>query len=45
MTSGGSAKSEIMPKQKLAEELHKSIIRTFEERKIYSYLVKINLGC
>ena len=43
MNSGG-ASSEIMPNKKLAEELHKPIIRIFQERKIYSYLLKINLG-
>ena len=29
-------KSEIMPTQQLAEELHKPIIRKFEKRKVYS---------
>ena len=43
-TSGGAVsradksavKSEIMSKQELAEELHKTIIRKFEKRKVYS---------
>ena len=34
-SAGGSAKNEIKPK-KLAEELHKTIIRKFEKRKVHS---------
>ena len=33
-TSGGVAKSEIMPNQNLVEELHKSVSRKFEKRKV-----------
>ena len=36
-TSGGSTKSEIMPNQKLVEELHKPIIGKFEKRKVYPF--------
>ena len=32
---GGGVKSEIIPNQELAEELHKPVIRKFEKRKIY----------
>ena len=32
-TLGGAVKSEIMPNQQLVEELHKPIIRKFENRK------------
>ena len=32
----GAAKSEIISNQQLAEELHKTIMRKFEKRKIYS---------
>ena len=35
-TSGGAIKSEIIPNQQLAEELHKSIIEKFEKRKVSS---------
>ena len=34
-SSGGAVKSGIIPNQQLAEELHKTIIRKFEKRKIY----------
>ena len=37
-TSDGAIKSETMPNQELAEELHKLIIRKFEKRKVYSSL-------
>ena len=35
-TSDGIVKSQIMPNQSLAEELHKPIVTTFEKRKVYS---------
>ena len=35
-SSGGPVKSEIIPNQQLAEELHKTIIRKLEKRKIFS---------
>ena len=35
-SSGNDARSEIIPKQQLAEELHKSIIRKIEKRKVCS---------
>ena len=35
--SGSGVKIELMPSQELAEELHKSIIRKFRKRKIYSH--------
>ena len=38
-TSGGDAKSIIMSKQELAEELNKPIIRTFEKRKVHSSFI------
>ena len=34
-SSGSGVKSEIIPNQELAEELHKPVIRKFEKRKIY----------
>ena len=34
ISSGGVAKSEIMPNQELVEEFYKPIIRNFEERKV-----------
>ena len=34
-----------MPIQKLAEELHKPIIRKFEKRKVYLYIVGNVWGC
>ena len=34
-----------MPIQKLAEELHKPIIRKFENRKVYLYIVGNVWGC
>ena len=34
-----------MPIQKLAEELHKPIIREFENRKVYLYIVGNVWGC
>ena len=36
--SSGGVKSEIMPNQQIAEELHKPIIRKFEKRKVRSSL-------
>ena len=33
-TSGRAAKSEIVPNQNLVEELHKSVSRKFEKRKV-----------
>ena len=36
-TSSGAVKNEIMSDQKLAEELHKPLIRKFEKRKVCSY--------
>ena len=46
--SGGAItcanKSTIMSNQKLAEELHKLVIRKFEIRKVYSSF-KDNMGC
>ena len=38
-SSGGAVKSEIMSNQQLAKELHKTIIRTFEKRKVHSSLI------
>ena len=35
-TSGGAAKNDNISNQKLAEALHKAIIRKFEKRKVYS---------
>ena len=35
-SSGNDARSEIIPKQQLAEELHKPIIRKIEKRKVCS---------
>ena len=35
---GGSTRNENMSNQELAEELHKSIIKQFEKRKVDSYL-------
>ena len=35
-SSGSGVKSETLPNKQLAEELHKSIIRIFEKRKLYS---------
>ena len=40
-SSPGAVKSEIMPNQELAEELHKPRIRKFEKRKAYSSLKTI----
>ena len=37
-TAGGTVKNEIMQNKKLAEELHKPIIRIFEKRKVHSSL-------
>ena len=34
-TAGVAVKSEIMPNQQSAEELHKPIIRKFEKQKVY----------
>ena len=34
-TSGSAVKSEIMSNQQLAEELHKRIIKKFENRKVH----------
>ena len=39
MISGGAVKSEIVQNQKLAEELHKPIIRKFEKRKLHSSFI------
>ena len=39
---GGAIKSEIMSNQKLAEALHKPIIRTFKKSKVY-YFFKYNI--
>ena len=36
---GGAFKSEIMSNQELTEELHKSIIRKFEKRKVHSSFI------
>ena len=38
-TSGGSTKSEITSNKKLAEELHKPIIRNFNKRKVHSSFI------
>ena len=38
-TAVGAVKSQIMQNKKLAEELHKSIIRKFETRKVHSYFI------
>ena len=38
-TVGGAVKSEIMQDKELAEELHKSIIRKFEKRKVQSSFI------
>ena len=38
-TAGGAVKSRIMQNKKLAEELHKPIIRKFEKRKVHSYFI------
>ena len=35
-TSGGVIKNEVMSNKELAKELHKSIIRKFEKRKVHS---------
>ena len=43
-TSGGTVKNEIMSNKKLAKELHKSIIREFEKRKVYSSFINIIWG-
>ena len=37
-TAGGTVKNRIMQNKKLAEELHKPIIRIFEKRKVHSSL-------
>ena len=42
--SGSAAKSEIMLSQQLAEELHKSLIRKTEKRKVYSPFIDNILG-
>ena len=34
--SGAAAKSEIIPNQQLADELHKLINKRFQKRKVYS---------
>ena len=39
---GGAIKSEIMSNQKLAEALHKPIIRTFKKSEVY-YFFKYNI--
>ena len=38
-TSGGAVNSKIMLKQQKAEELHKPVIRKFENRKVYSFFM------
>ena len=38
-SSGGAVKSEIMPNQQLAKELHKPIIRKFETQKVHSSFI------
>ena len=43
-TSGGAIESRIMLKQQLAEQLHKPVIRKFEQRKVYSYFKNNLLG-
>ena len=40
-TYGTAVKTEIMSKQKLAEELHKPMIRKFENQNVYSFVVNI----
>ena len=35
-TSGGVIKNEVISNKELAKELHKSIIRKFEKRKVHS---------
>ena len=37
--SGGTGKNEFMPNKELAEELHKTIIRKFEKRKVHSSFI------
>ena len=37
--SGSDVESEIMPNQELAKEIHNSIIRNFEKRKVRSSFV------
>ena len=39
-TAGGSVKSEIMSNQRLAEELHKRLIRKCKKRKVHSSFVE-----
>ena len=43
MASAGGAKSKIISNQELSEELHKPVIRKFEEKK-YTHLLKIIFG-
>ena len=43
-TAAGAIKNEIMENKGLAEELHKSTIRKFEERKVYSCFIDNILG-
>ena len=43
-TSGVAIKSELMLNQRLAERLHKPIIRKFKTRKIYSSFIKTKFG-
>ena len=38
-TSGGTVKNEIISNRELAGELNKSIIRTFEKRKVHSRFI------
>ena len=38
-TSGGAVNSKIMLKQQKAEELHKPVIRKFENWKVYSFFM------
>ena len=43
-TSGGAIENEIMSNKELAEELHQTIIRKFEKRKVLWSLINIILG-
>ena len=43
-TSSISVKSEVMPNQQLAEELHKPVIRKFERRKVHSSFIDNDWG-
>ena len=39
LTSETAVENEIMSNKELAEELHKSVIRTFKKRKVYSWFI------